>query len=268
MKPSVHLYAICWNDARQLEFFFRHYDPIVDRYVIFDDGSTDGSLDLLASHPRVDVRPFPRSHAESFVLCELELFNNCWKESRGEKGTAPADWVIVCSLDEHLVHPDLIGYLAECTTAGVTAIPALGFQMFTETFPKSGERLCERYHWGVPDEFDCKLALFSPDAVAEINYEPGGHVAAPTGRILAPARDAVALRHYQHLGIEYTAARYAELAARLGRVDRGNRWGHHYNQSLRDLNCAWSDFRARRVDTSLVSLKSYEPPGWWSRLPR
>ena len=28
-----------------LAFFFRHYDPWVDRYVIYDDGSTDGSLE-------------------------------------------------------------------------------------------------------------------------------------------------------------------------------------------------------------------------------
>src|SRR5215211_8196051 len=110
--PSIHAYAICWNDARQLDFFFRHYDPIVERYVIFDDGSTDGSLERLRRHPKVDLRRLVRSHPASFVLSELELFNNCWKESRGTENRAPADWVIVCSLDEHLVHADLKGYLA------------------------------------------------------------------------------------------------------------------------------------------------------------
>ena len=33
----VHLYSICWNDARILPYFFRHYDSLVDRYVIYDD---------------------------------------------------------------------------------------------------------------------------------------------------------------------------------------------------------------------------------------
>src|SRR4029450_5864723 len=49
--PRVHLYATCWNEIRLLGFFFRHYDPVVQRYVIFDDGSTDGSLDLLRGPP-------------------------------------------------------------------------------------------------------------------------------------------------------------------------------------------------------------------------
>ena len=30
MKPVVHLYTICWDEADRLGFFFRHYDPSVD----------------------------------------------------------------------------------------------------------------------------------------------------------------------------------------------------------------------------------------------
>jgi len=203
----VHVYAACWNDGRQLEFFFRHYDPLVERYVIFDDGSTDGSWEILSRHPKVDLRRFAWTHPDSFVLSELDLFNHCWKESRGGQGLAPADWVIVCSLDEHLVHADLPGYLTRCLNAGITVVPALGFQLFTESFPRAGEHLSDAYRLGVPDSYDCKLTLFSPTAIQEINYDPGGHVAAPVGRILAPARDELALHHYQLLGIDYTFAK-------------------------------------------------------------
>jgi hypothetical protein len=51
----IHLYTVCWDEADMLGFFFRHYDPWVDRYVIYDDGSTDGSLDILRANPRVEV---------------------------------------------------------------------------------------------------------------------------------------------------------------------------------------------------------------------
>jgi len=64
----VHLYAQCWNDAWMLPFFFRHYDALVDRYFIYDDGSTDGTPTLLAGHPRVEAGRFGRSVADSFVL--------------------------------------------------------------------------------------------------------------------------------------------------------------------------------------------------------
>src|SRR4029079_18339767 len=66
----VHLYAQCWNDATMLPFFFRHYDSFVDKYIIFDDASEDGSLAMLLAHPNVEVRRFPWSDPESFVLSE------------------------------------------------------------------------------------------------------------------------------------------------------------------------------------------------------
>ena len=66
--PVVHLYTICWDEADMLGFFFRHYDPWVDRYIVYDDGSTDGSLDILRAHPKVELRRFARTEAESCVL--------------------------------------------------------------------------------------------------------------------------------------------------------------------------------------------------------
>jgi glycosyl transferase family 2 len=268
MRPRIHLYATCWNDGYQLGWFFRHYDPIVDRYVIFDDGSTDSSVERLKQHPRVDLRPFHRTDPASFVLSELDLFNNCWKESRSSPGEPAADWVIVCSLDEHLVHRDLPAYLANCTTAGVTAVPALGFQMFTDELPRPEERLCDTRIWGVPDSYDCKLAVFSPTAIEEINYEPGGHVAAPSGRVLAPSCDCLVLRHYQLLGHDHTLSRFAELRTGLGPTDRARGWGGHYNQSQLDLAGRWADYRVRAVDTSRDPWTTYVKPAWWSRFPR
>ena len=58
---TIHLYAICWNEIRLLRFFFRHYDSLVDRFVMFDDGSTDGTIEYLRGKPKVEVRPFPRA---------------------------------------------------------------------------------------------------------------------------------------------------------------------------------------------------------------
>ena len=93
----IHLYTVCWDEADMLGFFFRHYDPWVDRYVIYDDGSQDGSLDILRAHPKVELRRFERVDAESFVLSHTRMQEHSWKESRGR-----ADWVVITAIDEHL----------------------------------------------------------------------------------------------------------------------------------------------------------------------
>ena len=96
-QPSVHLYTVCWNEAEMLGCFFRHYDPWVDRYVVYDDGSTDGSVDILNAHPRVELRRFDRVEADSFVLSLKRIQDEAWKESRNQ-----ADWVVITAIDEHL----------------------------------------------------------------------------------------------------------------------------------------------------------------------
>ncbi len=92
-----------------LPYFFRHYDPIVDRYFIADNGSTDRSRELLAANRKVALGEF-RIPGNSFVEAATDHYNHCWKQSRGS-----ADWVIVVNIDEHVYHQDLRSYLQACT---------------------------------------------------------------------------------------------------------------------------------------------------------
>jgi len=264
--PRVHLYATCWNEVRQLPFFFKHYDSIVQRYVIFDEGSTDGSLDLLRGHPKVEIRRFVRNDPDSFILSELDLFNNCWKESRGFRGSPVADWVIICNIDEHIVHPDLGGYLSKCLDAGITAIPALGYQMFVKESPRSNEHLCKTQTCALPDPTDCKLIVFSPTAIKEINFSEGGHAARPIGCVVVPARDELLLQNYQILGIDYTMERFAELRSGLGSYDHARGWGFHYGWTREDLERMFTSLPEQGVNTEIVlhkTWKNYPYPEWW-----
>src|SRR5260370_33355377 len=97
MGVRVHLYAQCWNDAFMLPYFFRHYDGFVDRYVIFDDGSTDRSLAILRDHPRVKLRRFIRANPDSFRLSEQALSNGC-----ATRTPATSYWVVVTAASQPL----------------------------------------------------------------------------------------------------------------------------------------------------------------------
>jgi len=157
---KIHLYALSWNDADMLPFFFRHYDRFVSRYYIFDDGSTDESLAIMQSRQNVEVREFVREDADSFTLSEQAVSNHCWKESRGV-----ADWVILTDIDEHLYHSDLLTLLIEYKAQGTTFVPALGYQMISEDFPSPSEMLCGTRTLGAPWKQMCKVSLFDPTSI-------------------------------------------------------------------------------------------------------
>jgi glycosyltransferase involved in cell wall biosynthesis len=257
----VHLYTVCWDEADMLGFFFRHYDPWVSRYVIYDDGSTDGSLDILRAHPRVELRTFARSEAESFVLSHRRLQNEAWKESRGQ-----ADWVVVTAIDEHLHVPGfaMTDYLAEEADRGVTLIPALGFDLNHPDMPGDTGLLTERVPRGRPRLAFNKLSLFKPEALRETGFGPGRHDATPRGDLCLPARDTLLLWHYKHLGFERNADREAAQAERLGRTDRALGLGQHYLWGRQRLRAFWDEMERESVDLrEVVPGEVCIRPLWW-----
>jgi hypothetical protein len=217
----IELYAACWNEERIIPFFLRHYEPIVDRIVIYDDGSSDRSCELLSTSPKVELRQLPKG--ASYILMQMHELNHCWKESRGR-----ADWVIICDIDEHIYHHhNLREYLKWCRAEAVTIIHPLGVEMVSADFPASDAVLSERVRCGVRSIFFDKKAVFNPNEIDEINYCTGRHLAKPVGRPVFPRQREAKLLHYKALGLDYLLDRTQQLRARKTSFDLERGWGVH-----------------------------------------
>jgi hypothetical protein len=259
----VWLYALSLNEMRMLAFFFRHYDPWVDRYIIYDDGSTDATLAALAERPDVEVRRFERVHADSFVESARFWQDNVWKESRGQ-----AAWVVVTAIDEHIHHRDMARYLAGCRRAGVSAIPALGFEMVCDTVPRPRDTLARARRTGKPTSEMNKLSLFDPDAIADTRYSPGRHFAAPTGAVVYPEIDEVLLLHYKYIDKAYLKARHLVLRQGLREADVARGLGKQYHWSDDDFDTAWALLSASAIDYADPSVGFTTHIERWWRGPR
>jgi hypothetical protein len=250
-----------------LGFFFKHYDCVATRYIVYDDGSTDESLEVLRTKPNVEIRPPPDLvDSTSRMASNLVFHENCWKESRDR-----ADWVIQTDVDEHLYHRDLPTYLTRCKAAGITIIPALGYQMISDRFPSTDKDLAKEVVFGAPWVQMNKLSIFSPDDVTATNYTVGRHAAAPTGNIIAPDREEVLLLHFKYLEFAQVARRHKRFSTRLLERDRANRWGHKYLWSDEELRADWMNVQACAVDVSSDDLqpwRSHNAPRWWAAVPR
>jgi hypothetical protein len=256
---KVNLYTKVWNEEEMLPFFFRHYDPLVERYIVYDDGSTDGTLGMLASHDRVEVRPFVRTDSTSLVLSSQFLNNSMWKDSRRR-----ADWVIITSIDEHLYHPiGLKWYLWAAKLRGITAIPAIAFQMFADSFPSPTEHLTKTRLIGAPLDHYNKLNVFDPNALDETNFAVGRHTAELEGRIRYPRRDQLLLLHYKFLGREYLHRRYAQLDDRRGASDKRNRWGYQYGLKGEALDAEFEELRRTAMNVTGASARNLVRKKWW-----
>jgi hypothetical protein len=235
-RSTVHLYALCWNEERMLPYFFRHYDPIVSQYFIFDHDSTDRSRELLEAQAKVSLRHFQASQ-DSFVLSAQSFYNNAWKESRGQ-----ADWVIVCNVDEHFCHPDPLLCLEQLTRGGVTLASSTGFEMFSDSFPATAGRLADIIQTGMRREILDKTLIFNPTAIDEIGYEAGRHNCDPSGDLQWWTGGW--LLHYKFLGLDYLMERSLALGGQLKRRDIAEGLGDHYRISEAEIRALFEGVRA------------------------
>jgi hypothetical protein len=253
------------NEVAMLPFFFRHYDRFVDRYFVYDDGSTDGTIEYLQQHPNVEVHRFVRTNPDSFVLSALDLHNSAWKLSRGQ-----ADWVIWTAIDEHLYHPDFGNYLERMTKMGVTAVPALGYQMLAEARPQEDDFLFNLVRSGAPFWEMNKLSLFKPDALTETHFEIGRHRAKPAGRVVVPDEDELLNLHYKYMGVLATHVRHQKLLAGLRPIDNTLDFGHRYQFSIARLQQEFDVFKRRSIDVLKDNYNHHalhQEARWWRAAP-
>lgn len=260
---NVHLYTIAWNEADLLGFFFRHYDPWVDRYVIYDNGSTDETLNMLHAHPRVEVRQFERVDPDSFVFSHTHMQDNCWKESRGH-----ADWVVITAIDEHLHVPEvpMADYLAGCRRKGTTLVPALGFNAISNEFPEPDEWLCQTRRNVCAALPLCKLSIFNPNEIRETQFGNGRHHARPTGRTKLPRKDELLLLHYKHLDSDRVFQRHQFEQTGLGVKDREHKFGEQYFAAHEAHVAMWDEMLANAVDFAAPGfdpVKHHRGNRWW-----
>jgi glycosyltransferase involved in cell wall biosynthesis len=229
-----------------LPYFMRHYNPIVNKFIILDDGSTDGSIEYLKSQDKVKLIKGDRE-GTSYIEQSRIFFNQAWKESRAE-----ADWIITCNIDEHIYHKDLALYLHRCLLNGITILPAQGYEMISLQFPLTQGKLCDQVRLGAlsdklqgPSGTLTKIMAFNPQVIEDIYFSNGRHSANPTGKVVYPTAVELKLLHYKFLGLDYAEMRYAELRTGLSSVDIAKGLGHQYT---------WDTGKIRRSYEAVVSL--------------
>lgn len=218
--PIVHYYAVCWNEEKILPFVYSYYGKFVDRFFIYDNGSTDRTAEIIAAQPNAKLIHFETDGFDDTVHADIK--NNCWKKSRGK-----ADLVIVCDADEFLYHPDLTRSLQNIIEKSISLPNIDGYNMFSYCFPDAATLITEQIKTGIQDNAYSKNILFDPHRIVEIGFFPGSHKSRPIG-IVKTGTDTFKLLHYKNLGLEYLMGRHDLLSQRLSETNKKEGLGVHY----------------------------------------
>lgn len=89
MDLVVH--TVCFNEEAMLPHFLNYYAPQAKKIRIYDNQSTDRSVEIALSYPNVEVLSFS-TEGKFSELSLMHLRNQGWKEEK-------CDDMVVCDVD-------------------------------------------------------------------------------------------------------------------------------------------------------------------------
>lgn len=249
----VEVFTLCWNEIAVLPFAVDYWRRYADHVTVFDNGSTDGSLEFMEKHKDlITVRHFDTLGRKDNTT-QMILKNSMWKEARDR-----ADLVVACDLDEMLIPKP--GALQRMMLSGGTVCEPIWYELVSEETPKheEGRMLHEIRPMAVmPRQSErmptvTKAVLFNPNLIDEMNYGPGCHRCNPTGEVRWYQGDIYLLHANNALSLEYRLARYRQQAERRSVTDIRRGYGIHYTRTEQKITADWVAQMERMVNFAKV----------------
>jgi len=227
----IVLYFINYNDSFYFPFIKRHYEKFCEKIVMYDNHSTDDSVQL-AKDLGFEVRTFGGNQLNDQHY--LDVKNHCWKECRNQG----IHYVIVCDADEFVV-PDM----NSLSLMEPSAPKVIGYNMISEELPSLS---IEEINVGSYSESYSKQAIFSPDKIEEINFVHGCHKNNMTGEITRGGN--TKLYHLRMIGgVESMILRHAEYRKRMSLFNKKHRMGFHYEHSDDAKRIEWEELKSKSI---------------------
>jgi glycosyltransferase involved in cell wall biosynthesis len=248
---KINLYTLCWNEIDILPFCVDYWKRFASHVYVYDNGSTDGSVEFLNKFPDfITLRSFESDGLNDII--QRTIKNNCWKESRGS-----VDWVVVCDCDELIYSNHLFEELDYMKKNGYTAMGNVWYSFFGDSKPdyQDGKLLHELVIYGAlnsqnyTDKSIGKIMLFNPNEIDDMRFDVGCHTCSPIGNYRLYKSDKVYTLHIDKgFGINYKLKRFRLMNNRLSATNKRYGLGIHYSFSDDALINAYNNGRKNSID--------------------
>jgi len=238
----LHAYTSTYNDLWMIQRYVKHWSQYATKIFVYDDDSTDGTREFLAScSPLVEIKS-PGFHGIDEILLQEMRCREYKVHSRGV-----ADWCVIGDSDEFHYHPDFRKRLEEYQAKDAIAVVSHGYQMFSDKRPDDGQLLTDCIKTGIADHMYDRV-IFRPGiditigighhgfTIADVNYREfqraGQNIRTSEERLQGQHRviqndQAFKMLHYKYISRDHVIERHNRIWSRSSDRNKERGWGIH-----------------------------------------
>lgn len=220
MNMKIDLYTLCYNEMDILPFVIDYWKRFVSKAYVFDNGSTDGSIEYLKQYDWIEVIPFKTEGQNDYVQALIK--NNCWKSFK-------ADFVCVCDMDELIYSEDLEKELQYMKDNCYNVLGCKWYALCNDTKPPYTEgkllhELCDKFYMQDINRTHPhlgKFMIFDPNRISDMGYSVGCHIANPKPLFKLYVSDKVYAIHINKgFGVDYFCAKRKRMNDNLSKENK------------------------------------------------
>lgn len=250
---SIKFYGmtLVYNESHMIPYLMPYYERMgFDKLIVYDNESTDNTVELLKKYPFVEVRTFSTGNEKNNSI-QSKLKSEAFKEFADE----PNAWMYISDFDEVLFFDgNFRNKLNSIDAAGYTYLNQQMVELVSDKFPDISdnklvhEKINKCAFW--IQKYGCKTTLFKVSGVSAMTYSPGAHSLAITTANQNKSYNNMDIKsfHIKYIDKEFVFNRNKMASVRRSDTDKKRGYGIQYDKLSVEstFNSDW-DNRVKRA---------------------
>lgn len=252
--------TITYNNEDKVPYVMPYYERMgIDKLVVYDNNSTDRTVEMLSKYPFVEIRPYETDEYREDLL--LQFKTGIQTEFRGQY-----DWCICADFDEVFYsEQDFREVLYEKMCEGKTYFRKTALNIVSRTFPPTDKLIHETVGkgalWTSDDEtfgiFGNKTCLFNMNHVFVTYDKDGCHECSMQGE-LSQFDDKIAFFHLKFIDFDFIVKSSVEYNNRIKSSDPMS-W-EYYSKHMNEVY--------NLLEKRSISIEEYMNTSMYDLLPQ
>lgn len=253
------VYTLCFNESDIIPYivdYWKNLQSQVDYFkvVVFDNYSTDNSVELLSKYPWIEIRQFHSDGQNDIIQAQIK--NQCWLEAKGK-----ADFVIVQDFDEILWTSTLREELQYMKDNDFNVMATKGWTFCGSEIPsyQEGVYLHQQVKRGYYQRINhmkeleqfFKFMLIDPNKLETMSWSVGNHICNPKPSMkLYESDKSIAFHINKGLSEQYFVDKRKRMGKRLSSTNKQYGMCYEYNFPEEKSRKEYKQYQAESVDIS------------------